>query len=1087
MSTRAKKTTEPKKTTSARAGAPADATTSTATRTRAAATRGTTTTRATRSTKTTTTNKAKEENEPDDTPVAPAKSRTLAAKATTPTTSTQEKIAKKPPVKAKSKDTTTVIVPDDGDREPIKAFLRIRPNNVNEGIQESGSMSQSPYLKALSSTTVQMTDPSTSRIRTLSSIPPVSTYTFSHVFEGSDQSTFFVRSALPLVQSLLEGENGLLFAYGVTNSGKTYSIQGGRDQGEAGILPRTLDVIFNSIEGSHSTRPLKPRGLGSIELVESEEGTSAEEFHTREERASAMIDQVFGEGDVLSLSYDDADGTAISIDKNYEYAVWVSYVEVYNEKIFDLLSGVDSLNSNDLPRSQTISGAMSSYANLAALASSTNSGSTATGPTVTLHRRALGLKNSPDGLGKYVHGLREVRVRNAQEAKAVLRIGIVNRRVFGTLSNAVSSRSHAIFTLKLAKIHRGAAPGELSEEDVSVSRLSVVDLAGSERARNAGTSRIGEGDRLREAGSINKSLMVLGQCLEAMRTNQKRLAAVGSALSAKEGLKPGLMEKPKLAIVPFRHSKITELFQDFFIGEGRAVMIININPYDTGFDENAHVMRFAALAREVTTNLPGTLPIGQSSRGGPSFQPPSNAASRAPSRLAHSALGMSTTFGGRSGLQSSMRRVMISLGGNENGKNGKGMRPSVNTVVDVIEEDAAMDVDSAEEDERGPAYSLVEELFSRIEELELKLYESEMRVAMIETETREEVAQEMGERMQIMDKMYRERIAREVEENDRKTDEKMDMLHRALKMGGGTISPTKKKSRRMTEETFSDGDHQQMPIDSSVDEIDILDGSPSARYTQSQSQPQAPKSPNKAAVHSPRKQQPRASIEVSDREVIKSGTRDLKRNPIMDMDEEEDAVGTDEDEDSEESEEEEEETDPNPYRHRYFDSEAEESDGEEEEELASSEGEGETLGSEDDETIDSDDIEAVPETDEEEEDEATKVAYRIEPLVLPPKGGKSKAKPSTAKSKRSTIVLDSSEEEAGSKSKLTSIIDLEDSYEAPTKKTTAASKKVPSSKKKRAIEDEIEGLTKKIGKATLDVDKGPSPKRTGARRSTRAK
>ncbi|KAG8841077.1 hypothetical protein FRC20_005255 [Serendipita sp. 405] len=205
------------------------------------------------------------------------------------------------------------------------------------------------------------------------------------------------------------------------------------------------------------------------------------------------------------------------------------------------------------------------------------------------------------------------------------------------------------------------------------------------------------------------------------------------------------------------------------------------------------------------------------------------------------------------------------------------------------------------------------------------------------------------------------------------------------------------------------------------------------------------------------------------------------------MDEEEDAVGTDEDEDSEESEEEEEETDPNPYRHRYFDSEAEESDGEEEEELASSEGEGETLGSEDDETIDSDDIEAVPETDEEEEDEATKVAYRIEPLVLPPKGGKSKAKPSTAKSKRSTIVLDSSEEEAGSKSKLTSIIDLEDSYEAPTKKTTAASKKVPSSKKKRAIEDEIEGLTKKIGKATLDVDKGPSPKRTGARRSTRAK
>jgi len=74
---------------------------------------------------------------------------------------------------------------------------------------------------------------------------------------------------------------------------------------------------------------------------------------------------------------------------------------------------------------------------------------------------------------------------------------------------------------------------------------------------------------------------------------------------------------------------------------------------------------------------------------------------------------------------------------------------------------------------------------------------------MVETETREEVAQEMEERMHMMDKMYRERINRENEENDRKTDEKMDLLHRALK-AGGTISPVKKS--RKTEETMVEDD-----------------------------------------------------------------------------------------------------------------------------------------------------------------------------------------------------------------------------------------------------------------------------------------
>lgn len=78
------------------------------------------------------------------------------------------------------------------------------------------------------------------------------TYTFTHIFPpATSQSTFFQKTTLPLIRAALcQGENGLLFAYGVTNSGKTYTVQGAPGKDKAGILPRTLDVIFNSIYGS---------------------------------------------------------------------------------------------------------------------------------------------------------------------------------------------------------------------------------------------------------------------------------------------------------------------------------------------------------------------------------------------------------------------------------------------------------------------------------------------------------------------------------------------------------------------------------------------------------------------------------------------------------------------------------------------------------------------------------------------------------------------------------------------------------------------------------------------------------------------
>lgn len=366
------------------------------------------------------------------------------------------------------------------------------------------------------------------------------------------------------------------------------------------------------------------------------------------------ISAAFGE-----LSLHESDSTKVMVDKNYEYSIWISYAEVYNEKVYDLLASdaVDTEGNSGtstprrgsaFPRSGTSKKQLpratsSTWQSLASLANSTST------DVLMVKRKALTLKNDPESGGKYVAGLKCVRIKSAEEAKHIFRTGNINRRVFGTLANAVSSRSHGIFTLRAVRMHRA------DHSDITVSRLSIVDLAGSERTKNTQNT----GDRLKEAGSINKSLMVLGQCMEAMRSNQRRLAAMLAA-PGRGGLD---LHNPsagvKLAIVPFRHSKLTELFQDFFVGEheGRAVMIVNVNPYDTGIDENSHVMRFAALAKEVTT-IPHAAPSKAVVRPASPSKP--------------------SPFAPRKTPTTQVRKVMISTG-------GLGNRKASEAQVEIVE------------------------------------------------------------------------------------------------------------------------------------------------------------------------------------------------------------------------------------------------------------------------------------------------------------------------------------------------------------------------------------------------------------------
>ncbi|KAF9535482.1 P-loop containing nucleoside triphosphate hydrolase protein [Crepidotus variabilis] len=697
--------------------------------------------------------------DPEPTPVAPAPK-----KSTRKPTIVKDTVqnASAPPSKGKAKATTSrkTKQAESTEREAIMAYLRIRPR-IGEEYQAA-----SPYLTPLSDTTVNMSnplDPQDSRTKyRFSSVPPASIYTFSHVFPPkTNQVDFFKKTTLPLVQDVLEGQNGLLFTYGVTNSGKTYTVQGGKEAGTAGILPRSLDVIFNSIEGLQGDGRYRPVRLYGIDLAEDAD------FAPPIAPEPALA-EVLGPLESLAEPNFDIEPTSVKVDRNYEYNIWISYAEVYNEKVYDLLASVKD-DSGIRTDTRKAGGAKS----------------------LLLTRQALPLRPSPpsdnvdsDTPGKYIAGLRQFRVQSAEDAKALIKLGQLHRRVFGTLANRESSRSHGMVCIKIVRGHKGERDDPTS---LQISRLTLVDLAGSERTKHTHTT----GDRLKEAGNINKSLMVLGQCLEVMRSNQRRVA-----MSLSQETKDGRMDtrdvKKGLAIVPFRHSKLTEALMDYFVGDGRTVIIVNVNPYDTGYDENSHVMKFAALAREVFIT-PAPAPVQRVPIVGPGKTQGNKIKQLGPLTLKDPEIAPYPYS----------RKVHISVGGPQTGKAVK------QAVLEVREEDEPpQDEDEDDHDEDFPINPLVDALFDEVENLRLQLFEAEMRSALVEAETREEVMREMEERMRKMEEMYSRRLRSEWEQHELKTDAKIDMLHQSGLFG----SPVKGGKRPVIEDDISEEEDVEMSL-----------------------------------------------------------------------------------------------------------------------------------------------------------------------------------------------------------------------------------------------------------------------------------
>ncbi|CAA2994236.1 kinesin KIN-5D [Olea europaea subsp. europaea] len=240
------------------------------------------------------------------------------------------------------------------------------------------------------------------------------TFLFDKVFgPSSQQKDLYDQAVWPIVFEVLEGYNCTIFAYGQTGTGKTYTMEGGSRK-KNGEFPSDAGVI--------------PRA----------------------------VRQIF---DILEA-------------QNAEYSMKVTFLELYNEEITDLLAPEECAKFID-----------------------------------DKSKKPIALMEDGKG-GVFVRGLEEEIVTTANEIYKILEKGSAKRRTAETLLNKQSSRSHSIFSIT---IHIKEFTPE-GEEMIKCGKLNLVDLAGSENISRSGAR---EG-RAREAGEINKSLLTLGRVINAL-------------------------------------------------------------------------------------------------------------------------------------------------------------------------------------------------------------------------------------------------------------------------------------------------------------------------------------------------------------------------------------------------------------------------------------------------------------------------------------------------------------------------------------------------------------------------------------------
>ena len=144
-----------------------------------------------------------------------------------------------------------------------------------------------------------------------------------------------------------------------------------------------------------------------------------------------------------------------------------------------------------------------------------------------------------------------------------------------TQLNTESSRSHSVFTIRLVQAPLDEGVRFVLADQIRWSQLSLVDLAGSERSSR--TQNIG--DRLKETGHINSSLMTLRQCIDTLRF--VGIPCVYNVANISENQQTGGDK-----LVQYRDSRLTHMFKNYFDGEGKVRMIVCLNPAASDYEEN---------------------------------------------------------------------------------------------------------------------------------------------------------------------------------------------------------------------------------------------------------------------------------------------------------------------------------------------------------------------------------------------------------------------------------------------------------------------------------------------------------------------
>ncbi|VFV41731.1 kinesin-like protein kif16b isoform [Lynx pardinus] len=304
------------------------------------------------------------------------------------------------------------------------------------------------------------------------------TFTYDFSFYSADtkspdyvsQEMVFNTLGTDVVKSAFEGYNACVFAYGQTGSGKSYTMMG--NSGDSGLIPRICEGLFSQINET-----------------------------TRWDEASFRTE--------------------------------VSYLEIYNERVRDLLRRKSSKTFN------------------------------------------LRVREHPKE-GPYVEDLSKHLVQNYGDVEELMDAGNINRTTAATGMNDVSSRSHAIFTIKFTQ---AKFDSEMPSE--TVSKIHLVDLAGSERADATGAT----GVRLKEGGNINKSLVTLGNVISAL------------ADLSQDAANP--LVKKKQVFVPYRDSVLTWLLKDSLGGNSKTIMIATISPADVNYGETLSTLRYANRAKNI--------------------------------------------------------------------------------------------------------------------------------------------------------------------------------------------------------------------------------------------------------------------------------------------------------------------------------------------------------------------------------------------------------------------------------------------------------------------------------------------------------